>query len=160
LLINRGESRTLEFKETLSLDVRSNTKERYVEDMSLKTVAAFLNTEGGVLLIGVNDCGESVGLEKEIQAYHKGSDDKFLLHFTHILYRSVGEHWLPLMDYFMVDISGRKILKVICQPADKPCFINKEAEFYVRSNPATARLEGRKQYEYIRQRFEMGLPAR
>jgi type I restriction enzyme R subunit len=53
LLIPNNESKTLEFKETFSLDVRKGTKEKYIEKSALKTLGAFLNSEGGDLLNGV-----------------------------------------------------------------------------------------------------------
>ncbi|MCD6337398.1 MAG: putative DNA binding domain-containing protein, partial [Candidatus Marinimicrobia bacterium] len=56
-IIRQGESKNIEYKETLSLDVRKKTKEKYIELSALKTVVAFLNTEGGTLLIGVQDNG-------------------------------------------------------------------------------------------------------
>ncbi|HQV93355.1 MAG TPA: hypothetical protein PLF41_02730, partial [Anaerolineales bacterium] len=48
-LIREGESKRTELKETLSLDVKKRTKEKYIETSALKTVVAFLNTEGGIL---------------------------------------------------------------------------------------------------------------
>jgi predicted HTH transcriptional regulator len=43
----------------------------------LKTIAAFLNTEGGNLLIGVaDDDGSIIGIERD----QLGSDDKFMRH--------------------------------------------------------------------------------
>ena len=46
-LIRQGESKNIEFKETLSLDLKKQTKEKYIEISALKTIVAFLNTEGG-----------------------------------------------------------------------------------------------------------------
>ena len=65
--IRDGESKVIEFKETLSLDVKQNIKAKYIIESALKTVVAFLNTEGGTLLIGVNDNGEILGMDYEIQ---------------------------------------------------------------------------------------------
>ena len=51
-MAREGESATVEFKETFSLDIKKGTKEKYIELSALKTVAAFLNTGGGFLLVG------------------------------------------------------------------------------------------------------------
>ena len=80
LLIPKGESKNLEFKETFSLDVKKGTKEKYIEKSALKTIGAFLNSEGGDLLIDINDEGDAIGLEGEISKFYK-NDDKFLLNF-------------------------------------------------------------------------------
>ena len=50
-LIAQGESDRLEFKSTLQWDVRQNQENKKLQYNSLKTIAAFLNTEGGVLII-------------------------------------------------------------------------------------------------------------
>ena len=65
-LIRERESKHTEFKETLGLDVKSQTKEKYIETFALKTVVAFLNTEGGILLIGISDEGNITGLNKSV----------------------------------------------------------------------------------------------
>lgn len=72
--IMRGESDGIEYKETLLLDVRKfknsglPIRECASEDVlfsTLKTIAAFLNTKGGALLVGVSDNGEIAGVEVE-----------------------------------------------------------------------------------------------
>jgi hypothetical protein len=89
-IIRAGESKKTEFKETLSLDIKKQTKEKYIEDSAIKTIAAFLNTEGGTLLIGVADSGQMKGVETEISKFHS-SKDKFLLHFKNLLRDRIGE---------------------------------------------------------------------
>src|SRR6185295_2745086 len=55
-LLTQHESATLEFKSTLRWNLRENRKDpQIVTTAVLKTIAAFLNTEGGDLLIGVAD---------------------------------------------------------------------------------------------------------
>ncbi|MCY1464978.1 putative DNA-binding domain protein [compost metagenome] len=80
-IIRMGETDRAEFKSSFSLDLKKREKEKYIEDASLKTVVAFLNTNGGSLLVGVADDGEVLGLNDEIGFIHKGSSDKFLLHW-------------------------------------------------------------------------------
>ena len=66
-LIKRGESKTLEFKSTLRWNLRRRTAEddKCITHAVLKTIAAFLNTEGGDLLIGVADDGSIVGIDRD-----------------------------------------------------------------------------------------------
>jgi len=53
-LIKRGESKTLEFKSTLRWNLAEDKQDdKIITHAALKTIAAFLNTEGGDLLIGV-----------------------------------------------------------------------------------------------------------
>jgi hypothetical protein len=151
-LVRTGESRTLEFKQTLSLDVKKGTKESYMEKMVLKTIAAFLNSQGGTLLVGVADDGRIPGLRAEMGALFKGSRDDLLKHFKNILRRSIRKTFYPLIDYDTVDVNGEQVLRVDCRESDKECFLD-ATEFYVRTNPATDQLNGEKMVEYIRRRF-------
>lgn len=151
LLLPKGESKTLEFKETFSLDVKKGTKEKYIEKSALKTIGAFLNSGGGELLIGVNDDGDVLGIDEEISKFYK-NEDKYLLNFKNHLKSKIGEGFYPLIDYKVVQVDGKNVVRVSCGMANSPCFLD-DTEFYVRSGPATDMLEGRKQHEYIKERF-------
>lgn len=150
-IIRQGESKNIEYKETLSLDVRKKTKEKYIEVSVLKTVVAFLNTEGGVLLIGVNDDGDITGIDGEIDKFHKKLD-KFLLHFKNLIKVRVGEEFYPFIEYKPIRVDGKYILKVECKESQSPCYLD-NADFYVRTNPATDKLEGPKLVEYVKNHF-------
>jgi len=150
-LCRSGECAEAEFKETLSLDVRKGTREKYIELSSLKTVAAFLNTHGGTLLVGVNDSGEISGIDVEISNFFK-NPDKFLLHFKNLLKSKIGEEYYPFVSYGFVSVQGLLVLKVVCEPAKSPCYLAGK-EFYVRTNPATDKLEGPKLVEYVKNHF-------
>ena len=152
-IVRTGESKTLEFKQTLSVDVKNDKKEKNIEKMVLKTIVGFLNTEGGILLIGVSDDKNIIGIQKEIQKYHK-NDDKFLLHFKNLIKESIGENFYPFINYRLVDIESCKILRIDCKPSNKECFLEPKNEFYVRINPATEKLEGQKMVDYIRSHFK------
>lgn len=151
-LIPQGESKMLEFKQTFSMDIKDKQKQPYIETAALKTVAAFLNSEGGELLIGVDDDGNIVGVNEEINKFYK-SDDKYLLHFKNKLKKNIGEAFYPLMDYLLVQVNEKLVLHVTCRAAAEPCFIDSK-DFYVRSGPSTDKIEGKKQHEYIKNRFD------
>jgi len=152
IIISKGESLTAEFKETLSLDVRKQTKEKYIELSALKTISGFLNSKGGVLLVGVKDDGVQSGIQKEVDKFYKGVKDNFLIHFKNILKTSVGEEYYPYINYQIVNIKSNPVLYVQCEQSSKPCYLNGK-EFYVRTNPATDKLEGPKLVDYIHNHF-------
>jgi len=56
------------------------------------------------------------------------------------------------VDYKLVEVDGKRILRVNCGMATTPCFLD-DTDFYVRSGPSTDKLEGRQQHEYIKERF-------
>nr|WP_247904105.1 ATP-binding protein [Bradyrhizobium sp. 131] len=72
--ITRGENASLEFKESLVLDVKKHILggqpidrcfSAEVLNSVLKTIAAYLNSTGGTLIVGVADDGRVVGLNRE-----------------------------------------------------------------------------------------------
>ncbi|GAI03385.1 unnamed protein product, partial [marine sediment metagenome] len=55
-----------------------------------KTIAAVSNAEGGTLLIGVNDDGEIIGLERDFTSL-KGNRDEFELHLRNLINNHFGK---------------------------------------------------------------------
>ena len=51
-LIREGESNTLEFKETFSLNGHTPNKDKVLEEEVIRATAGFLNTDGGTVLVG------------------------------------------------------------------------------------------------------------
>lgn len=150
-LIREGESKYIEFKETLSFDVKKQTKEKYIETSALKTVVAFLNTEGGILLIGISDEGKTTGLNYEIEKFYKNID-KFLLQWKNLLKERIGEEYYPFIEYKVVSAKEKLVLWVECKASPSPCYLD-QIDFYVRTNPATDKLEGPKLVEYVKNHF-------
>lgn len=152
-IVREGETKYVEFKETLSLDIKKQTKEKYIEDSSLKTIVAFLNTDGGKLLIGVSDNGKISGLDKEIEKFYKNNLDKFLLHWKDLIQKRIGEEYYPFIEYRAVKVDANHVLFVECKPSQSPCYLYR-TDFYVRTNPATDKLEGPKLVEYVKNHFK------
>lgn len=150
-IVRENESKKIEFKETFSLDIKTQTKEDHIELSALKTVVAFLNTEGGTLLIGVADDGRIPGVEPEIEKFYKNLD-KFLLHWKNRVQKKIGEQFYPFIDAQTVEIDGRHVLLVECKQSRIPCYLDGK-DFYVRTNPATDKLEGPKLVEYVKSHF-------
>ena len=157
-LIREGESKSVEFKETFSLDVRKQTKEKDIKASSIKTIAAFLNSDGGVLLIGVNDAGVITGLDTEIEKFHKAdnihkSRDKFLLDFKNTLKHQIGEQFYTFINHRFVNVDSQIVLFVECQASPMAVYVDNK-DFFVRTNPSTDQLEGPKLVAYIQNHFK------
>ena len=84
-LILAGESDTVEFKSTLRYDLRSKEVNKKLEYVIAKTVAAFLNSEGGNLFIGVDDKQNILGLADDISSLSKKNIDGFELHLVEVV---------------------------------------------------------------------------
>ena len=64
-LIDIGENDRFELKSTLRWNLKANKPGKEIENSWLKTIIAFLNTDGGILLVGVEDDGNVLGLEPD-----------------------------------------------------------------------------------------------
>ncbi|MEK6830497.1 MAG: ATP-binding protein [Nanoarchaeota archaeon] len=151
-LIKKGENENLEFKSTLRTNLHTGQFDRKIEHSTLKTISAFLNSDGGILLIGVSDNNTIFGLEKD----NFQSNDKFNLHFTNLIKEYIGNEFLPYLHFELILIENKSILKVDCMKSDKPVFLrfNKEEEFYMRVGSATVQITGSKLVSYINNRFK------
>ncbi len=150
-LIKKGENNQLEFKSTLRTNLHTNQFDKDIEFASLKTITAFLNTEGGTLLIGVSDNSEIIGIEKDSFF----NNDRFLLHFTNLIKEHIGNQCIPYLTSELITINNKKILKVDCLKSRKPVFlkIGKNENFYIRIGPASVHLTGSRLVDYIRSNF-------
>ena len=70
----KGESEVLEFKSSARWDYREERVTKVLEQVIVKTLAAFLNAKGGILLIGVDDSGGIPGLERDYATLGKRPD--------------------------------------------------------------------------------------
>lgn len=150
-IIRNGENDQVEFKSTLRWNLFSNKKDPNLEHASLKTIAAFMNTRGGILLIGVADDGEILGLKNDQFPNH----DKLLLHLTKLIKDKIGPTFINYLHFSIEQIGDRHLLRIDCQPAPKPAYLSdsKQGYFYIRTGPASTALHLAKVYGYIRERF-------
>jgi len=156
-LIKRGESKTLEFKSTLRWSLNEDRQDDMgVTHAVLKTIAAFLNTEGGDLLIGVADDGAVVGIEAD----RLESDDKFMRHLAQVVRNGLGDRAGTCIDPKCQVVQGKTVCVVTCQRSPEPVFLKwkgleatSEGDFFVRSGPGTVKLSPDSAREYIRTRF-------
>lgn len=151
-LIKKGENEKIEFKSTLRTNLHINEFDKKIEHSALKTISAFLNSEGGVLLIGVSDNGSIFGIEKD----NFQSNDKFNLHFTNLIKEHIGNEFLPFLHFELILIEDKNILKIDCMKSNKPVFLkfDKAEEFYMRVGSATVQIAGSKLVNYINNNFK------
>src|SRR5258708_13927954 len=67
-LISRGESTTVEFKQTIRWDAGAAKTSPEILKMAAKAVCSFLNADGGTLLLGVAHSGDLTGVDAALAA--------------------------------------------------------------------------------------------
>ncbi|MBM3231807.1 ATP-binding protein [Candidatus Pacearchaeota archaeon] len=151
-LISSGEGVKLEFKSSLRTNLHTNSTDKNIENSILKTIVAYLNTDGGTLIVGVNDNGDILGLDKDAFV----SDDKLKLHLNNMIKNAIGPHFMHFVNYELFEIESKKILKIECISSNKRVFLkdNGVEEFYIRNGPSTIKLNGNSLIDYINNRFD------
>jgi type I restriction enzyme R subunit len=156
-LIQQGESKTLEFKSTLRWNLRDDRKDdKVITHSVLKTLAAFLNTEGGDLLLGVADDGSVLGIEGD----RFDSSDHYTRHLAQAVRNALGDRAATCIDPRAQNVRGKTVCLVSCHRSPEPVFLkwkgtelHPEGDFFVRSGPGTIRLSPEDTREFIRTRF-------
>ncbi|MBU2053337.1 MAG: ATP-binding protein [Nanoarchaeota archaeon] len=151
-LIKKGENEKTEFKSTLRVNLHTNELDRRLEFSVLKTITAFLNSNGGTLLIGVSNKGQIIGIERD----RFEDNDKFNLHLMNLIKGKIGKKYLAFIDLEQILIEEKTILKIDCRRSDQQVFLRptpQEEEFYIRAGPSTIQISGSELIGYVGQRF-------
>lgn len=149
-LILIGENEKLEMKSTLRYDLRENTVNKKLEFVIAKTISAFLNSDGGILIIGVDDDGNALGLEKDFETLSKKDIDGFELHLRNIISKYLGSSFEKYLKVTFPIIDDKTICKVQILKSGKPVFTTFEGNenFYVRIGNSSVPKNRAEQSEY------------
>jgi len=149
-LIDAGENDRFELKSTLRWNLKSNRPDKEIENAWLKTIIAFLNTNGGILLVGVEDDGNVLGLEPD----KFPNPDKYLLHVNNLIRERIGVEVTQFIKFGLKQLDGKEILCVQCSPSPEPAFLKnkKDEDFYIRVGPGSRKLTSRETLKYINNR--------
>jgi hypothetical protein len=130
-----GENDKLEFKSTMRYDLRKNMVNKKLEYVIAKTISAFLNSEGGVLLIGLDDDGNILGIDKDIHTLSKQDCDGFELHLRNIVKKYLNNSFEKYLQILFPSIDNETICEIKVSRSGRPVFITFEGkdEFYVRN---------------------------
>ncbi len=151
-IIREGENDVIEFKSTLRWDIRAGKTNQAVERACLKTIAAFLNSAGGVLLIGVRDDGSIEGIESDKFV----NDDKFLLHLWTLIRTCLGRDISPYIRTKLEKIEDKTVCVVHCHQSTRPVFLRQpgfDEAYYIRVGPSSNAMDISEALKYIADHF-------
>lgn len=156
-LIEGGESDAVEFKSTLRWNLKANRADLAVELAVFKTIAAFLNSSGGTLIVGVADDHTIMGLASD------GFEnvDKLQLHFWNRVRDALGAGCIRNLSGRIVFLDGKSVFRVECRKSDEPVYVQWKSEgggkssemFFVRAGPRTEQLGLRDTVRYVKEVF-------
>lgn len=157
-IIKRGESNQVEFKPCLLYNFKTQAAGIGVKYIIAKAICGFLNSNGGVLFIGVDDKGNIQGLENYDYSlfYGENEKDKLLLELDSLLTYFFDLSIKPLVNSSIRKVDGKDILVIVVMESYKPIFLrNKkneliEKELYIRMNASTRQIvDNEEMVEYI-----------
>lgn len=150
-LINSGEHEKLEFKTSLRWDAKRDQVNKELEKTIMKTVAAFLNSEGGCLLIGIGDSGEPIGLENDFNSLPKPNADGFENHFNNLFNSMIGAEFRRFVKLTFNSVNSKVVCLANVESSHKPAYLKTEngENFYIRTGNVTTPLKMSEVAAYI-----------
>lgn len=155
-VIQEGESDRVEFKSSLRFDYQKNAINKSLEEVIIKTIAGFLNTNGGALLIGVDDAGNILGLEKDYNSLKRKSQDGFELRIYQLITNHIGVEFCSLVQISFYYLEEKDLCVLRIEAAQSPAYIhgNNKTAFYIRAGNSTKPLTIQEAVKYINLRQE------
>lgn len=156
-LLASAESARIERKSSLRWDYHQNKKNEELELVVTQTLAAFQNTEGGCLLIGVNDNGKVLGLGPDFSTLTKKPDrDGFEQHLVNVVSRDLGKEAYTRLRVELHALESGDVCVVRVDPSPKPVYVRIKdksgkpvTQFWIRTGNTKQELTTEEAIEYI-----------
>lgn len=154
-MIAGGETNTVEFKIGACRNPYTEKKDDSMKDNIVEEVAAFMNTDGGTVLVGVSDDGEIRGVETEYVVANKGKStwDGYELFLQDALNDRL--EGIPVFQYYQISpqaLQGDHVVcRIIVQPTPAPVYVNDE--LYIRSGNQKRKLKGAELVAYVEEHW-------
>lgn len=158
-LIEAGERFDVEFKATARWNLREKCKDKRMEDAVVKTVAGFLNTEGGTLLVGVADDASVVGLDRDLPLVKPANADGFVNWLTTHLSGAIGKPAVMRTRARVDQLDNLLVCRVDVAAASFPVQARMSGggkAFWVRMNNSTRQLTELESEIYIQDHWMKG----
>ena len=156
-LISHGESAEVEFKSTFRWDIKESRPNKALEEVIMKTMAGFMNAEGGSLIIGVSDEGEITGIEHDYNVLKKKDRDGFEQALMASVASRLGTDVCQYVHPVFHNTSGKDVCRIIVRSSHRPVYIKEggEMRFYLRTGVSTRGLNIQEAVEFISSKWKM-----
>ncbi|MCF7790421.1 MAG: ATP-binding protein [Victivallales bacterium] len=155
VLLAQGESSILEFKSSFRWDYQTNKINKNLENVIVKTIAAFLNSDGGTLLIGVNDNNKVLGLENDYNSLKKPGRDGFEQAIISSISAKMGSTVCGSILTMFHSLENKDVCRIIAMPSPRPVYVKDGTltKFYIRTGCSTRELNLKEAVDYISMRW-------
>ena len=158
-LIKEGENNKIEFKSTMRYDLKQGKVDvGKVEFSTIKTLAAFLNSEGGTLIIGTDDDKNILGLEEtDFASFPKpNKKDEWSKHFDNLLQNFFGNAIHSLLKMEFVEIDGKTVSLITVKKSPHAVWIKDEKKvevLFIRRTSSSIPLQGHEAVNFVNQHW-------
>jgi hypothetical protein len=152
-LLKNGESEKIEFKASSRWDYRESKYNKVLEGVIAKTLAGFLNSQGGILVIGVEDSGKICGLKSDYETLSKRPDkDGYQQFLVNLISLTMGKVASTSVSIGFCARDGHEICVIYASESPKPVYVEEgnETRFFVRTGNITQGLSTKDSVEYIK----------
>ena len=155
LLVGQPEHARLERKASLRWDHKTKAVNRTLEKSVMKTVAAFMNSGGGHLLVGLSDDGRAAGLDDDFASLTRKDADGWENHFSNLLAAAVGPSYRQYVQVRHFEHDGKPCALVTVAPTPQPAYVREDDrdEFFIRTGNRTTALRMSEAHDYVSSRF-------
>lgn len=157
-LIEQGEAIDVEFKSSAFHSYKPEVPEKVITGGVLKTVAAFLNTEGGTLGIGIADDGTVLGIDSDLTA-KKFDLDKYENALHSLLIDNLGMLPAHRCKVAFEQLDEKTVCRIDVTAGITPTYANTDKGkgiFFVRQGNTTRALDTKETVTYVAERFGVG----
>lgn len=154
-LIQCDEGQHLEFKASLRCDRSTGQANPALEKVVLKTICAFLNAEGGTLLIGLTDDNKVAGIDDDYPLIKGQNRDGFQNFVITQISNNIGNDYLQYVSVTFHNLLGKDLCQVDVAPSARPAYLNNKGrqEFIVRTGNNSRPFKISEAAQYISRRW-------
>ena len=154
-VISAGEGDRVEFKSTARWDLHHERVNKDLEITIAKTIAGFANSAGGSLLVGVNDEGSVIGIDKDYQTLKRKDRDGFEQFLMTLVKTYLGADICSRVHVVFAATEGKDVCRIVVEQGHRPAYLRDgdNVRFYVRTGNLTRELDVEEAVRHIEWRW-------
>jgi uncharacterized protein YkvS len=145
-VIDQGEGNLIEFKPALRYHFEKRKEDNIVRYINAKVICSFLNSNGGILFIGIDDNANIQGLDGDFSLFDGNFHDKFKNEFDNLLYYFLPPFVKPFVNLKIESVKGKEIGIIMVEKCKQPVFLKNrktgeiQKEFFMRGEASTRQI--------------------
>jgi hypothetical protein len=154
--LTRGENERAEFKSSFRFDYQQQRANAEIQQAVIKAIAGFLNSKGGMVILGVDDKGTPLGLVKDYLTLKKKNSDGYELAINQAVTEGMGAEVCQNLRFSFLTIDEKEICVIHVRASSRPVYVESkdQSTFYIRTGNSTQALDTRRAVDYIQSHWK------